>query len=111
MSFPYLTSSVPGRPPESWWSIARSVVQTCGHLNFGFTALMSNDCARVDESELEPVGRRGPVCVFGLYRFGFAPGFEITLPIHTNGTRPVNTPVPPRTWEIGRASCRERVES
>ena len=31
-------------------------------------------------------------------RFGFAPGLEITLPIHTNGTRPVKMPVPPRIW-------------
>src|SRR5437764_15405435 len=80
--------------------MARSVVHTCGHLNFGFTAFKSNDCARVEESELDPVGRKVPVCVFVLYRFEFAPGFEITFPIHTNGTRPVKMPVPPRTCVV-----------
>jgi hypothetical protein len=53
--------------------------------------LRSNDCANV---ELSPVSRTGPTG----NRFGFAPGLEITLPIHTNGTRPVKMPVPPRTW-------------
>src|SRR6266566_2878778 len=98
MSFEYTTSSVPSRPPGSWWSTARSVVQTCGHLKFGFTALTSKDCARVDESLAGPWGRSGPVCVAVLYRLGLAPGSEITFPIHTNGTRPVKIPVPPRTW-------------
>src|SRR5436853_7943526 len=93
MSFPYMTSSVPRSPPGSWWSIARSVVQTWGHLNLGFTAFTSKDCASVEESLGLPVGRTGPVGK----RFVLAPGFEITLPIHTNGTRPVNTPVQPRT--------------
>src|SRR5881396_1563309 len=76
--------------------MARSVVQTCGHLNFGFTALTSNDCARVEESSGDPVGRSGAPDAG--YRFGLAPGFEITLPIHTKGTRPVKIPVPPRSW-------------
>src|SRR2546425_13178419 len=98
MSLEYTSSSVPSTPPESSWSTARSVVHTCGHLNFGFTALTSNDCARVEESPGEPVGRSGPTG----YRFGLAPGFESTFPIHTNGTRPVKIPVPPRTW--GRRS-------
>ena len=31
------------------------------------------------------------------YRFGFPPGFEITLPNQTNGMRPVKMPVPPRS--------------
>src|SRR6266850_386346 len=73
--------------------MARSEVQTCGHLNFGFTALTSNDCASVEESPGDPVGRCGPPG----NRFGLAPGFESTFPIHTNGTRPVKMPVPPRT--------------
>src|SRR5205809_4514375 len=60
MSFPYTSSSVPSSPPGSWWSIARSVVQTCGHLNFGFTAFTSNDCWSVEESPGDPVGRNGP---------------------------------------------------
>src|SRR5437764_6066436 len=77
--------------------MARSVVQTDAHLTFGFTMFKSNHCARVEESELDPVGRKVPVCVFVLSRFEFAPGFEITFPIHTNGTRPVKMPVPPRT--------------
>src|SRR5439155_13579189 len=94
MSFPYTSSSVPSSPPGSWWSIARSVVQTCGHLNFGFTALTSNDCWRVEESLGDPVGRNGPAG----NKFGLRPGFESTFPIHTNGTRPVKMPVPPRTW-------------
>src|SRR6266566_1697730 len=94
MSFPYTSSSVPSSPPGSWWSIARSVVQTCGHLNFGFTALTSNDCWSVEESPGDPVGRSGPAG----NKFGLAPGFESTFPIHTNGTRPVKMPVPPRTW-------------
>src|SRR5213080_2701013 len=74
--------------------MARSVVHTCGHLNFGFTAFTSNDCARVEESELDPLGRNGPTG----YKLGLAPGLEITFPIHTNGTRPVKMPVPPRSW-------------
>src|SRR2546428_14129303 len=61
-------------------------------------ALTSNDCCRMDESALDPVGRTGPVCVKGLYRFGLAPGLESTLPYHTNGMRPVKIPLPPRTW-------------
>src|SRR5216117_1175439 len=94
MSFPYTSSSVPSSPPGSWWSIARSVVQTCGHLNFGFTAFTSNDCWSVEESPGDPVGRNGPTG----NKFALAPGFESTFPIHTNGTRPVKMPVPPRTW-------------
>src|SRR6266566_6288757 len=78
--------------------MARSVVHTWGHLKLGATALTSNDCARVEESFAGPWGRSGPVCVFGLYRLVLAPGFEITFPIQTNGTRPVKIPVPPRTW-------------
>src|SRR6059058_1820796 len=73
--------------------MARSVVHTCGHLKFGATALTSNDCARVDESWGEPLGRNGPLG----YSNVSAPGLEITFPIHTNGTRPVKMPVPPRT--------------
>src|SRR5438445_12121970 len=76
--------------------MARSVVHTCGHLKFGATALTSNDCARVDESLAGPSGRTGAPD-WG-YRFGLAPGLEITFPIHTTGTRPVKTPVLPRTW-------------
>src|SRR2546429_3175627 len=83
MSFPYTSSSVPSSPPGSWWSIARSVVQTCGHLNFGFTALTSNDCWSVEESLGDPVGRNGPAG----NKFGLRPGFESTFPIHTNGDR------------------------
>src|SRR3989440_10544722 len=78
--------------------MARSVVHTCGHLNFGFTAFKSNDCASVDESLGEPVGLRG--APLPGKRFGLAPGFEITFPIHTNGTRPVKMPVPPRTCVV-----------
>ena len=40
--------------------------------------------------------RRSRSAAFGGARFGFAPGFEMTLPTHTNGTRPVKMPVPPR---------------
>ena len=75
--------------------MARSVVHTCGHLKFGATALTSNDCARVEESLAGPWGRTGAPD-WG-YRFGLAPGLEITFPIHTKGTRPVKMPVPPRT--------------
>src|SRR2546422_1886053 len=78
--------------------MARSLVQTCGHLKFWAMALTSNDCCRMDESALDPVGRTGPVCVKGSYRFGLAPGLESTLPYHTNGMRPVKIPLPPRTW-------------
>src|SRR5207247_760553 len=94
IAFPYPSSSVPSSTPGSWWSIARSVVQTCGHLNFGFTAFTSNDCWSVEESPGDPVGRNGPTG----NKFALAPGFESTFPIHTNGTRPVKMPVPPRTW-------------
>src|SRR5881409_3254684 len=73
--------------------MARSEVQTCGHLKSGSIALTSNDWARVEESALPPVGCSGPLG----YRFGLAPGLEITLPYHTNGMRPVKIPVPPRT--------------
>src|SRR5207247_3113143 len=78
--------------------MAKSLVHTCGHLKFWAMALTSNDCCRMDESALDPVGRTGPVCVKGLYRFGLAPGLAITLPYHTNGMRPVKIPLPPRTW-------------
>src|SRR2546428_6804839 len=78
--------------------MAKSLVHTCGHLKFWAMALTSNDCCRMDESALDPVGRTGPVCVKGLYRFGLAPGLESTLPNHTNGMRPVKIPLPPRTW-------------
>src|SRR2546421_12064912 len=74
--------------------MARSVVRTGGHLKLGATALPSNDCARVDESWGEPLGRNGPLG----YSNVSAPGLEITFPIHTNGTRPVKMPVPPRSW-------------
>src|SRR6266571_2315410 len=97
-SLAYTSSRVPSRPHGSCWSMAKSLVHTCGHLKFWAMALTSNDCASVDESELDPVGRSGPVCVFGLNRFGLAPGLEITLPYHTNGMRPVKMPLPPRTW-------------
>src|SRR6266576_2013829 len=75
MSFPYTSSSVPSSPPGSWWSIARSVVQTCGHLNFGFTAFTSNDCWSVEESPGDPVGRNGPTG----NKFAWAPG---AFPLH-----------------------------
>src|SRR5437660_10048533 len=75
--------------------MARSVVQTCGHLKFGAIAFTSNDCASVEESWAEPVGRWGAPVAGN--RFEFAPGFEIAFPTHTNGTRPVKIPVPPRT--------------
>src|SRR5437667_11926473 len=78
--------------------MAKSLVHTCGHLKFWAMALTSNDCCRMDESALDPVGRTGPVCVKGLFRFGLAPGLESTLPNHTNGMRPVKIPLPPRTW-------------
>src|SRR5512141_2758332 len=66
-----------------------SVVHTCGHSKSDVIALRSNDCASTDPF-LVLIGG------FGAARFGLAPGFEITLPIQTNGTRPVNNPVPPR---------------
>src|SRR5829696_7807461 len=71
--------------------MARSVVHDCGHLKSGSIALRSNDCA---STELSCVSLGG---VFVGYRFGFAPGLEMTLPIHTNGIRPVKIPVPPRS--------------
>src|SRR5437667_10530252 len=73
--------------------MAKSLVHTCGHLKFWAMALTSNDCCRLDESEPEPVGRRGPVGK----RLGLAPGLESALPYHTNGMRPVKIPLPPRT--------------
>src|SRR6188472_2612656 len=70
--------------------MARSVVHDCGHLKFGSIALRSNDCA---STELSCVALGGAVG----YRFGFAPGLEMTFPTHTNGIRPVKIPVPPRS--------------
>src|SRR3990172_2827274 len=78
-------------------STARLVVQTDGHLKSGSMALRSNDCWRMDESPGEPVAICCPPVLNGPHRLGFAPGFDITFPTHTNGTRPVKTPVPPRT--------------
>src|SRR2546425_11733594 len=90
--------------------MAKSLVHTCGHLKFWAMALTSNDCCRMDESALDPVGRTGPVCVKGLYRFGLAPALEITLPYHTNGMRPVKIPLPPRTW-VRRAPATVQLKS
>src|SRR5439155_23534791 len=73
-------------------------VHTCGRLKLRAMALTSNDCCRMEQPALDAVGRTGPVCVKGLYRFGLAPGLEITLPYHTNGMRPVKIPLLPRTW-------------
>src|SRR5262245_50010141 len=89
-----MNSAVPSRFQGSWRSMAKSVVQTCGHLKSSTMAFTSNDVCRIDESPGEPLG----ICVaeFG-YRFGLLPGFEITFPYHTKGIRPVKTPVPPRT--------------
>src|SRR6266545_2441018 len=83
-----MTSNVPRTFHGSCWSMPTSVVHTCGHLKSETIAFKSKDWA-----SCEPffVGIGG----FGGARFGFAPGLEMTLPIHTKGTRPVKTPVPP----------------
>src|SRR5258705_9504070 len=91
-SFEYNSSSVPNRSQGRRRSAARSVVHVCGHLKPGAMAFTSNDCWSTDSLRVGTTGAVGDG-----NRFGFAPGFEITLPIHTNGTRPVNTPLPPRS--------------
>src|SRR6476620_3878687 len=90
MSLAYRSSSVPRSCHGSCCSTARSVVHDCGHLKSGSIALTSNDCASTEPFLVAFGGAVGN-------RLGLAPGFEMTFPIHTNGTRPVNIPVPPRS--------------
>src|SRR6476659_2479342 len=89
-SFEYSASRVPRVCHPNCRSTATFVVHVCGHLKSGAMAFRSNDCCSTDSFRVAMGGADGK-------RFGFAPGLEITLPIHTKGTRPVNTPLPPRS--------------
>ena len=99
-SVPQMTSSVPSRPPGSCWSTATFVVQTCGKRKSSVIAFRSKDCCRIELSCVTWSSGTSSSEMPGK-RFGLAPGFEITLPTHTKGTRPEKMPVPPR-------SCVER---
>ncbi len=59
-------------------------------------AFRSNDCWRIAPPFVGICGTPG--LLKGLHKSSLKPGLEMTLPTQTNGTRPVKTPVPPRTW-------------
>src|SRR5688572_20979191 len=96
-SFEYSTSNVLRRFQGRSCSTATFVAHVCGHLKSGSIALRSKDCCRIDSFR---VGICDTPVLKGDQRRALAPGFEMTLPTQTNGTRPVKMPEPPRNKRL-----------